>query len=278
MFDANGPIAGWPEPAPPPTTQPRASAHGGTEVIMRRKTIVVDAGKSGGRHDYSGLRGGTQVVRIPNLPGLWLGLGHGMQFNAGKKFYWHMFYMVNDDGVLMGKSEPFKLAPEGIEFASGLAIDGDRVVISYGIDDMRCRIGETSLAAIVGSGTDRGILKSLEVAAPDVASSSPPAPGAYTASSPPAAAPAPKAPSIINRVVGTAHVERAERTTAQHAAAAAIPSGPLSDAELDNIKDVAKLRTAYRQLRERLMSKPPIDAIGAMAAATGAGNGTHPKR
>lgn len=32
-----------------------------------------------------------------------------------------------------------KLASSSIEFAAGLAIDGDRVVVSFGVDDMECR-------------------------------------------------------------------------------------------------------------------------------------------
>jgi predicted GH43/DUF377 family glycosyl hydrolase len=42
-----------------------------------------------------------------------------------------------------------KLVPNGIEFAAGLAIDGERVVVSFGVDDMDCCVGETALSAVL---------------------------------------------------------------------------------------------------------------------------------
>lgn len=42
-----------------------------------------------------------------------------------------------------------KLAPNGIEFAAGMAIDGKCVVASFGVDGMECKIGETKLSAVL---------------------------------------------------------------------------------------------------------------------------------
>ena len=97
---------------------------------------------------YEGLRGGTQLVRVGD--DAWLGVGHAMKFVDGLKFYWHVWYVVDSRGKMRSASLPMKLAPNGIEFAAGLAIDGDRVVVSFGIDDMECRIGETSLSVVMG--------------------------------------------------------------------------------------------------------------------------------
>jgi hypothetical protein len=97
---------------------------------------------------YEGLRGGTQLVRIGE--DAWLGIGHEMQFVPSKKFYWHPWYVVDSRGKMTSASEPCKLASEGIEFAAGLAIDGDRVVVSFGVDDFACRLGVTSLSAVMG--------------------------------------------------------------------------------------------------------------------------------
>ena len=80
----------------------------------------------------------------------WLGIGHEMQFLQSKKYYWHTFYTVDSRGKMLAASEPCKLAPEGIEFAAGMAIDGDRVVVSFGVDDFTCRLGVTSLSAVMG--------------------------------------------------------------------------------------------------------------------------------
>lgn len=96
---------------------------------------------------YEGLRGGTQLVRVS--ADAWLGIGHEMKFVGGKKYYWHAWYTVDSRGTMTAASEPMKLASNGIEFAAGMAIDGDRVVVSFGVDDMECRLGETRLSAVM---------------------------------------------------------------------------------------------------------------------------------
>jgi hypothetical protein len=95
-----------------------------------------------------GLRGGTQLVRIDEDK--WLGLGHEMRLVRNRKFYWHVWYLVDARGKLQAASDRMKLATNGIEFASGLAIESDRVVVSYGVDDMEAYLGETSLGAVLG--------------------------------------------------------------------------------------------------------------------------------
>lgn len=104
---------------------------------------------------YGGLRGGTQLVHIG--ADAWLGIGHEMKFVSGKKYYWHTWYVVNGHGKMTAAGPPCKLAPEGIEFAAGMAIDGDRVVVSFGVDDMACRIGETSLSAVLATLVPRDV-------------------------------------------------------------------------------------------------------------------------
>ena len=96
---------------------------------------------------YEGLRGGTQLVRIDDDS--WLAVGHAMKFVDNRKYYWHVWYLVDAHGKLTAVSSPMKLVDNGIEFAAGLAIDGERVVVSFGVDDMYCRIGETQLSAVI---------------------------------------------------------------------------------------------------------------------------------
>jgi len=97
---------------------------------------------------YEGLRGGTQLVRIDDDS--WLGIGHAMRFVDRRKLYWHVWYLADSRGRLTAASAPMKFAPNnGIEFAAGLGIDGERVVVSFGVDDMLCRLGETSLSAVI---------------------------------------------------------------------------------------------------------------------------------
>ena len=96
---------------------------------------------------YEGLRGGTQLSRVGD--DAWLGIGHEMRFDKGLKYYWHVFYLVNSRGKMTSASPPMKLASNGIEFAAGMGIDGERVVVSFGVDDMECRVGETKLSAVL---------------------------------------------------------------------------------------------------------------------------------
>lgn len=96
---------------------------------------------------YEGLRGGTQLVRVGD--DAWLGIGHEMKFVEGRKFYWHTFYSTNSRGKMVSVSGPVKLVQNGIEFAAGMAIDGDRLVVSFGVDDMNSMLGETRLSAVL---------------------------------------------------------------------------------------------------------------------------------
>ncbi len=128
----------------------RLSSRPSTRPILGRvrneSTRVMGMGRTL-RPGYEGLRGGTQLVRVAD--DAWLGIGHEMKFVKGLKYYWHVFYSVNSKGKLLAASEPVKLAPNGIEFAAGLVVDGDRVVVSFGVDDMECKIGETQLSAVM---------------------------------------------------------------------------------------------------------------------------------
>jgi len=146
VFDDRGPISGWPEGPAPIDPRPKGAAHGGTEVVIRRKAIAVNSGRTGGKLAYGELRGGSQLQYLSD--GRWLGIAHDMRFVQGRKWYWHMFYACDENGKLLARSAPFKLCEAGIEFAAGLAFEGDRAVISFGIDDMTCHLGLTSLDAI----------------------------------------------------------------------------------------------------------------------------------
>jgi hypothetical protein len=156
---------------PKPARDLRTKLRGGDVQLRRGSRMMIDAGGShptrttfAGRRGetgdtrmmmngrvslpkYQGLRGGSQLIRVRD--GAWLGVAHEMTFVEGRKFYWHVFYVVDDRGAVIATSEPCKLAPTGIEFAAGMAVDGDRVVISFGVDDMESKIAETSLEAIM---------------------------------------------------------------------------------------------------------------------------------
>jgi hypothetical protein len=160
-----------PAPAPPPPLASRLGARRGADVVVRGRRAVHDVTQtrpSRGANAppvvignqrvmgtgralpprYEGLRGGSQLVQVE--ADSWLGIAHEMRFHQGLKFYWHTWYLTDARGRLKATSEAMKLAPNGIEFAAGLVVDGDRVVVSYGVDDMEAKIGETSLTAVMG--------------------------------------------------------------------------------------------------------------------------------
>lgn len=106
-----------------------------------------ESASSSVRQAFEDLRGGTQLVRVGTEG--WLGIGHKMRFVDRKKLYWHVWYLVDARGKVTAASLPMKLAPHGIEFAAGMGVDGDRIVVSFGVDDMECKIGETRLSAVL---------------------------------------------------------------------------------------------------------------------------------
>jgi hypothetical protein len=110
-------------------------------------TRILGSGRS--FRTYEGLRGGTQLVRVAD--DAWLGIGHEMKFVNSKKLYWHTWYLVDATGTMTLASEPMKLAQNGIEFAAGMVVDGERVVVSFGVDDMHSMLGETQLSAVMES-------------------------------------------------------------------------------------------------------------------------------
>jgi hypothetical protein len=100
-----------------------------------------------------GLRGGSQLVRVGDE---WLGIGHTVDMSGGRKVYQHAVFTCDDDGRPLRRSPPFKLSECDIDFAAGLAIDGDRAVISYGVDDAECRLAETTISALRALVTNSG--------------------------------------------------------------------------------------------------------------------------
>ena len=96
---------------------------------------------------FEGLRGGSQLCRVGTDE--WLGIGHGAQIVNDRKYYWHVWYLVDAVGKMRAASPRVKLAQNGIEFAAGMAIDGDRVVVSFGVDDMACCLGEARLPEVL---------------------------------------------------------------------------------------------------------------------------------
>jgi hypothetical protein len=126
-----------------------------TRILATKQTPANAPGRV--MYDWSapGLRGGSQLIHIGQADDndTWLGIGH----EIGRAGYEHRFYTVTTAGKLTKLSPAFKLSGCGVEFAAGLAIwpetgDGQRdrrLVVSYGVEDDRAELGETTLAAVL---------------------------------------------------------------------------------------------------------------------------------
>jgi len=102
------------------------------------------------------LRGGTQLIPAPEAgPDRWLGLVHGCRVST-RKDYWHHAVLVGPAGDLLAISPAMKLSSDhGIEFAAGLARDpsgdGDRLVVTYGIEDDYACLAVTSARRLLAT-------------------------------------------------------------------------------------------------------------------------------
>ncbi len=169
------PLPGSPLPVLPRVPLPASrqmlpTGRNSAEVRMfgRSVTAVTPAPATIGTGRHDELRGGSQLVALPD--GRWLGLAHEMTFSvAGRsKFYWHTFYTVSQAGQLLECSPPLRLSGDhGIEFAAGLAIDpAGRLAVSYGTDDHEAWIATTTTSAVLEllQPTDRNRAETVEVA------------------------------------------------------------------------------------------------------------------
>lgn len=112
-------------------------------------TIVFTPGESGVRDHWTydpgpwvarSFRGGSQMVPLDH--GHYLGVVHeSVDFPPGtvpRRVYQHRFIELSDDypsPYLTRISEPFSFHGRGIEFAAGMVLLGEDLVISYGVND-----------------------------------------------------------------------------------------------------------------------------------------------
>jgi glycosyltransferase involved in cell wall biosynthesis len=93
------------------------------------------------------LRGGSQAVPVE---GGWLYLAH--EVSIGEDFmrtYLHRFVRISGDFVVEGVSEPFWFLDRQIEFAAGLAIDGERLLVTFGTRDRQAWIAQFKTAEVL---------------------------------------------------------------------------------------------------------------------------------
>lgn len=70
----------------------------------------------------------------------WLGVVHeSVDFSGGSphRVYWHRLVTMTDAPRLLHISPPFQFERRGVEFAAGIAVHGENLLISYGVGDSR---------------------------------------------------------------------------------------------------------------------------------------------
>lgn len=162
VFDEKGPRSEPGHRAPVEVTRPMGSITFNGAVETRVEPTFAPADRATGQetptrqmYDWTpgNLRGGSQLVSLGD--GRWLGIAHGVKYATGGMHviptYWHVWYVCNDDGKMLAKSEGMKLSDKGIELAMGLAIQPelDRAIVSYGVEDMEARLGTVPLSQVL---------------------------------------------------------------------------------------------------------------------------------
>lgn len=63
--------------------------------------------------------------------------------------YYHRFALYSENGTLLKLSDRFKLSDAKIEFAAGLVVAKDEIVISFGYKDVAAYLGKIKLDAVI---------------------------------------------------------------------------------------------------------------------------------
>jgi tetratricopeptide (TPR) repeat protein len=93
------------------------------------------------------LRGGGQVVPVA---GGWLAIAHfAVHFDGRARTYVHRWVWFDSNWRLRKISPAFFLRERGVEFAAGLARDGDSLLVSFGVWDREAWLGRVALAEVM---------------------------------------------------------------------------------------------------------------------------------
>jgi glycosyltransferase involved in cell wall biosynthesis len=112
---------------------------GSLDIVYRLGTVIDHQGKLVHRHeshlDLDHISGGSQVVEVG--PDQYLAVVHEARPIPGRqtRYYSHRFVLLQADGSVVKLSEPFYFHDRQIEFCAGLALSGDKLLVSYGVRD-----------------------------------------------------------------------------------------------------------------------------------------------
>ncbi len=100
-------------------------------------------------------RGSTSPVPVPGSGGgaegrRWVALVHEVAFDANERVYTHRWIELDDRFRLVGRSRAFVFDHRGVEYAAGLiAVDDERLVVTYGFEDREARWLEVPWRAVL---------------------------------------------------------------------------------------------------------------------------------
>ena len=84
----------------------------------------------------------------------WLGIVHEVRWPG--RSYHHRWAKFDSTGALEGTSDDFTFGQRPIEFASGIILHGDDVVISFGVQDKRAMLARFTLEHVVSALSNKG--------------------------------------------------------------------------------------------------------------------------
>ncbi|CAJ0855825.1 hypothetical protein AMST5_00868 [freshwater sediment metagenome] len=103
------------------------------ELVNERSLELVKGDPTNADEGQLELRGGTQFIP---WSGGYLGVAHDTPFQMdGMLYYTHRFIVIDDKFRVREVSNSFFIQHKGVEFATGMAILGGKVLISYGLQD-----------------------------------------------------------------------------------------------------------------------------------------------
>jgi glycosyltransferase involved in cell wall biosynthesis len=121
--------------------------------VYRLGTLVNPQGDIIAQHetavDCGHISGGSQVVEIAKDVNLCIVHEARTKPGVNLRFYWHRFACLAADGRLVALSRPFFFHDRQIEFAAGLAVFGDELMVSYGIRDREAWIGRMAVKDVL---------------------------------------------------------------------------------------------------------------------------------
>lgn len=120
---------------------------------------IIDVGPN--KDNIKGLRGGSPLYKLPDNS--YISIVHRAYNSTIYKYlytlqaykylkhraYTHMFVRYSNKGLILQITPEFVFQHDGIEFAAGLIVQGDNVIVSYGYKDVSSYLAKIKLSKII---------------------------------------------------------------------------------------------------------------------------------